>query len=650
MCGIAGILDNSGISPTQIRNMSFIQRHRGPDDEGYAFVDENDRPSLIRGNDTIGELCHLPHIEEISSTQKIRIGLAHRRLSIIDLSPSGHQPMISGDRKYIIIHNGEVYNYKEIRHELHNLGYDFVSNSDTEVILNSYKEWGVACVERFIGMWAFAIWDSVKKNIFLSRDRFGIKPLYYTNKLDNFAFSSELKALFELNFVSKSLEDSIVYQHLARGKVNDLNMTMFKDIIELPPGHNLIYDYRKSSCQCYCYYELGNVRKTFVEENDKLQSPNHVYKNLFENSINLHLRSDVTVGSCLSGGIDSSTIVSYCVKDNSNHTFNTFTASYREKNIDESQYVQLVVSKYKNIVSNYAYPTSEKFWGDLDKFLWHQDLPVKSTSMYAQWEVMKLASSNNMKVLLDGQGADEILGGYGIFAGIYLLKILAHGKLISFIKNANKLKLNRSINVWNEMGRAIFHLIPDWLGRKIHSEKRLGSHFFSTDFHKAHCHLSGVKFLSRKLDIREASELSLKYGLRDLLRYEDRNSMAFSIESRVPFLDHRLVEYSLSLPDDWKINNGWLKYILRRISEPYLPNEVVWRKDKKGFLTPQRIWKQELKQKIYNYLKDFDLPKIFNKDYIFKACLEDIEDNTQLSEFWRFFLFLKWLEVYQIKI
>jgi asparagine synthase (glutamine-hydrolysing) len=648
MCGIIGIVKKTGIDSFELQCMSRIQRHRGPDDEGYVLIDNQNQQHFLRGDGTINEFSYLPHINKISEISAY-IGLAHRRLSIIDLSYAGHQPMGYNENKFIIVYNGEVYNYKEIKRDLQSKDYTFTSNSDTEVILGAYNEWGGECVKKFIGMWAFAILDLKENIVFLSRDRFGIKPLYYTARPEAFAFSSEIKGLLELDFVKRNANYYSIYQYLSFGTLSNYNKTLFEDILELPPGHNLIYKYNEDNLILTQYYDLSYQIKNYIPQINETE-PTLMYKTLFEDSINLHLRSDVSVGSCLSGGLDSSAIVAYSIPKINNHFFNTFSAVYNDKNIDESYYAGLVSSHFKNIRAFYTYPTSEKYWQDIDKLTWHQDLPIDSTSMFAQWEVMKLAKSQNMKVLLDGQGSDESLGGYSIFAGIFLLNLLKKGRMFSFVNNAKRLKENRSINIWNEIWRVVYYILPDILKRKVMQKKRIGHSFISPEFEQEIQDLEIPERISKNINIKESCILAIKYGLHELLRYEDRNSMAFSIESRVPFLDHRLVEYTLSLTDNWKISNGWSKYILRKIAEPYLPGEVVWRKDKKGFITPQKAWKKELNQNILNYLRNYDFPKILNKQQIVNFTLTDINDSTQLSEFWRMLSFLKWVEVYKVKI
>ncbi|MBL7937648.1 MAG: asparagine synthase, partial [Bacteroidia bacterium] len=316
------------------------------------------------------------------------------------------------------------------------------------------------------------------------------------------------------------------------------------------------------------------------------------------------------------------------------------------KEIDESDFAKKAISNYQNIDAYFTYPNIKTYWQDFDKLIWHQDLPINSTSMFAQWEVMKLANQQNVKVLLDGQGADEILGGYYNFAGIYLIEKLKHLQLSSFLNEKKELQQKFSPNINNTIGRAAYYYTPEFIQRRIRAKKRLGMSSISHDYAQQ---LSTIDVPARGgKSFKEQSILSMQFGLQDLLRYEDRNSMAFSIESRVPFLDHRLVELSIALHNHWKINNGWTKYILRKTAEPVLNKEVVWRKYKMGFLTPQKIWKQQSKHELTQFINDSEIPDFINKNYLLQLNQSDINDSSHLSEFWKLISFLKWAEVFKV--
>lgn len=644
MCGIAGIINIEGIDPSYLQVMSKTLRHRGPDDEGFCVLSNSAPELFFKGNDTISELSALPHISEHIQKSFYQIGLVHRRLSILDLSAAGHQPMTYNHNKYTIVFNGEIYNYKELKSELSQKGFQFTSDSDTEVILAAYNYWGENCVNQFVGMWAFAIYDSDKQQLFLSRDRFGIKPLYYFQNQTTFVFASEIKALLALDSVKPEADMKSVFEYISFGTTTDSSANLYKNVQLLQPSHNLVINVTTLKTNTVRYYNLEEQVNNYKLPTDN--TIEKVFKETLNTSIDLHLRSDVSIGSTLSGGLDSSTIVAMAASKMHGQQFKTFTAAYAEKEIDESDFARKAIADYKNIDAHFTYPDIKTYWKDFDRLIWHQDLPINSTSMFAQWEVMKLANQQNVKVLLDGQGADEILGGYYNFAGIYLIEKLKNLKIKSFFKEKNELQQKFSPNINNTLGRAVYYFTPEYMQRHIRSKKRLGMGSISQKYQQG---LSTIDVPARGgRSFKEQSLLSIQFGLQDLLRYEDRNSMAFSIESRVPFLDHRLVELSIALKNDWKINNGWTKYILRKTAEPILNKEVVWRKYKMGFLTPQKIWKLQSKEELNQFINDTTIPDFLDRDYLLKLNNADINDSSHLSEFWKLVSFLKWAEVFKV--
>lgn len=644
MCGIAGIVSLEGVNTRELYKMSTVLKHRGPDDEGFLILDAQNKTQYLKGDDTISELSALPHIQE-ATADNYTMGLLHRRLSILDLSAAGHQPMSYAEGRYELIFNGEIYNYKELRAELKVAGYSFTSDSDTEVILAAYVAWGKSSVTKFVGMWAIALLDVERGELFLSRDRFGIKPLYYTSANGKFAFASEIKALLCLDFVAPEANMTSVFEYVCFGATADPSANLFKQIKPLPPAHHLVLNLSTMQSAISCYYELEkNIEDYNLPSEDNIQQ---TFKDLLDNSINIHMRADVPVGSTLSGGLDSSTLVAMAARKMNGKSFKTFTAAYAEKDIDESDYARKVIASQQNIDGHFTYPNASTYWQDIDKLIWHQDLPINSTSMFAQWEVMKLAKQQNTKVLLDGQGADEILGGYYNFAGLYLIEKLKRGNIPGFITERNELRNKFAPNINNALGRAAYYYLPEFVQRSIRAKKRLGMGFVADAYQQQ---LNTIDVPARGgRTFKEQSLLSTQFGLQDLLRYEDRNSMAFSIESRVPFLDHRLVEFSIALNNDWKIKNGWTKYILRKTAEPLLDKEVVWRKYKMGFLTPQKLWKLQSKKELDTFVNEVKMPTFLNKDYLLKLNSADINDSSHLSEFWKIVSFLKWAEIFNVR-
>lgn len=640
MCGIAGIYNLKGVEVAEVVALSQTLKHRGPDDEGF-FLSNNEQAENCKGEDTITELQYLKHISEIN--YQPNLALVHRRLSIIDVTPLGHQPLLTPDQRYTIVFNGEVYNFKEIRQELEQKGYVFKSNSDTEVVLNAFVEWGATCVNRFVGMWAFVVFDKHKNTLTLSRDRFGIKPLYYFKNQTYFAFASEIKALLKLKEVDKSISNKNLGSYLAFGTTANPYQNLFEYIVDVEPGCNYQLDLNTNQLTKTTYFSIDDELP--INTND-IKTNTQKFEELFTDSIGLHLRSDVEIGSCLSGGLDSSAIVYNASKQLNGVPLKTFTAAYQNKTIDESDYAKLVANDLTNVTDIYTYPDAKTLVADIDKLIYAQDLPIGSTSIFAQWEVMKCAGQNNIKVLLDGQGADEILGGYYNFAGIHLIELLKSFKFNRFFKEYYQLKQNFTPQIKNAVLRAAYYYLPESLQQQLRAKERLSYNFINPGNIKE-LDLLVPKRGGKTFD--EHVNLSVKFGMYELLRYEDRNSMAFSIESRVPFLDHRLVEFIRALPTNQKIHGGWTKYILRKMLNDKLNDKVVWRKDKKGFVTPQQDWKNELIKTLTTELKQSNLPSIMNKNYVLQLCDKDLSNATHLSEFWRAYSVIKWYNTFNLR-
>ena len=642
MCGIVGIVDLNGVNPREIHSMNSILNHRGPDDEGYLLADREGFCTFYKGKDTIIEKNELD-IRACHFDKKKIIAIGHRRLSIIDLSPGGHQPMQF--LNLVISFNGEIYNYIEIRESLVSIGYSFTTNTDTEVILKAYHHWGEKCVSMFVGMWAMVILDFEKNRIFCSRDRFGIKPLYYYKTDQCFAFASEIKALFCYNNVIKKVDEENLFAYLYRGNIDNLTTTLFKDISEFPSGSNAIFGLENMDLKISRYYDVGQIKSE--DKVTSIEEAGAHYHELLQNSLKIHLRSDVPVGSCLSGGIDSSSITAMSAQINKGIDFNTFTAAYYDKNVDESNYVSLIIKMYENVRPYYIYPDSRTFWIDIEKLVWHQDLPINSSSVFAQWEVMKTASASGMKVLLDGQGVDEVLGGYKYFMGVYAYELLRSLRMLKLVHELYLMKVNRSVNSIQELGRTVLSNSFPGLENFVRRRYTYASDLLSNDFRDEHLHDFAPNFSLN--DLYKASVYSIKHVLPELLRYEDRNSMAFSIKSRVPFLDHRIVDFSMSLPNDFKIYKGWSKYVLRKAVENSIPQQIAWRKDKKGFDTPQAQWKNKSKIHIRNFLDSIVVPPYFENARLRKYLLNEEIDTRSQSEFWRIISILCWFKINESK-
>ncbi len=550
MCGINGFTWKDA---TLIERMNGTLKHRGPDDQS-TYIDE-------------------------------RVSLGHRRLSIIDLSPAGRQPMENEDESIWIIFNGEIYNFGEIRPELERKGHKFRSNTDTEVIIHAYEEWGYDCVSKFNGMWAFAIYDKTKGLLFLSRDRFGVKPLYYYQGDKGLVFSSEIKGILEHNLKRRPY-DKAIYDYLALGFVDHSPETFFEGIFRLIPGGSLVYNLSDRSVKVFQWYDLeGNVKgsdklhRNLSEEELALK-----IRDLFEDSVRYRLISDVPVGSCLSGGIDSSAIV-YAMRDlNSQAEIKTFSMVFPGRKIDESSYVDLVV-RDTGVEPYRISPAPDDLLKDLEDLVWTQEEPFRTPSIYGQYKVMELAHKNGMKVLLDGQGSDELFAGYFIYYKYYLFESLLSLRLDEARQTAKVIgdKLN-DIFVFPVATMLSKLGLSNWLLKNIGLKK--ASYLNNLDDIELANPLTDRGFsLNRAL----YSDL-VRYSIPQLLRYEDKNSMRWSIETRVPFLDYRFVELAMSLSSDCKIRKGVTKHILRKALKDLVSPRILERKDKIGFVTPDEDW------------------------------------------------------------
>jgi asparagine synthase (glutamine-hydrolysing) len=590
MCGITGIYTfKEPLDPNCIKRMTESLRHRGPDDEGFLAVDSTSGKVIsLTGIDS---KTYGPRIEDFNGSTNLFLG--HRRLSIIDLSPVGHQPMSNEVGSLWIVHNGEIYNYLEIRKELVSLGHRFKSHTDTEVILHAYEEWGIECLRRFNGMWAFAIWDLKKKTLFCSRDRAGVKPFYYIYDSKQFCFTSEIKALLQIGTFSIEPNEQIIADYLFSGLIDHTQETFFKNIYQLRPGEFLLCDGNKLTIQSY--WDIEPKEDSLSQHNGYADR----FYELLEDSIRLRLRTDVPIGTCLSGGLDSSSIVclaNMLMSDGQNinsklvgEKQKTFSSCFEEPAYDERKFIEEVISR-TGAEKNYVFPDEKDFLNDLYQLIRYQDEPFGSTSMYAQWKVMRLAKERGVTVLLDGQGGDELLAGY----------------LPSFYHLFRQARKDFDIGLLMREGKGFLKHHQNLMGRLFHKTiaamfpKRLRAFFPGLDrngdggaeegFRKNYYRsISWPRKFEHELNnyLYHAFRFTVLPGL---LHYEDRNSMAFSLEARLPFLDYRLVEFSFSLPARLKMDGGVTKVVLREAMKGTLPERVRNRMDKIGFTTPEETW------------------------------------------------------------
>ncbi|MFN8673741.1 MAG: asparagine synthase (glutamine-hydrolyzing) [Candidatus Sericytochromatia bacterium] len=670
MCGISGLFslqDSEFLNLILPMNNTII--HRGPDDEGFIFFEkESLKPYIFGGKTTPKEIFESNEIYSPKSLldknypENSAIALGHRRLSILDLSPKGHQPICSIDGKTWCVFNGEVYNYIEIRQELEEKGYKFNSNTDTEVILSAYKEWGKDCLHKFNGMWAFIIVDIEKKKVFIARDRYGVKPLYYWfSPKGFFAIASEIKQFTVLDGWEAKLNPQRTYDFLEYGLLEHTNETMFKDVFQLRRSEALEFNIsdlkeiiEKKELPIYRWYDLKPK-----EFNGNINMAAKEFEKLFVDSVKLRLRADVPVGSCLSGGLDSSSIV--CVankllaeKDATNLQ-KTFSACSHEKKYDEKEYIDEVVNTRK-IDAHYIYPELNILFENLDELTWVQDEPFGSTSIYAQWSVFKLAAENKVKVMLDGQGSDEQLAGYHIFFQPYLTGLLKENKYINLYKEVKARKNNYGFSEIKSIRSIVANFVSDNIVQNI--RKKIGVSETTTNW--LNIEKLGAKkinpFKLSNINNSNIKELSysqlLDSNLQMLLHWEDRDSMLHSIESRLPFLDYRLVEFVLGLPDDFKIRNGITKYILREGLRNYLPIKIRKRLSKLGFETPEEVWIKQNEDTFRNLInKSIELSNGILNESVKQEFEDIVSGKTRFSFFiWRIISFGKWIEKFNIKI
>jgi asparagine synthase (glutamine-hydrolysing) len=545
MCGICGVVqfDKTHVHPEQISAMMTRMKHRGPDDEGQ-FIKEN-------------------------------VGMGFVRLSIIDLSPNGHQPMSDPLNRFIIIHNGEVYNYLELKEHLSTKGYTFRSSTDTEVILYSFLEWGASCLDHFNGMWAFAIYDIQARSLFLARDRFGIKPLYYRMDQNRLIFASEVPPLLDAEKEARSPDPQAIYEYLAFGRTDRTDNTFFSGIKQLPAGHLLKIE--DDQVKIERWYSLGDQLK------EPFRSPQD-FKEILQSAIGLRLRSDVPLGVCLSGGLDSSSIVSLLLKDFNKKDLQTFSAIYGKNQCgDESSYI----NEYRNLPlkMHFTTPSAESLLTDLPHFVAAHGEPIPSAAAYAQYKVMESARGH-IVVTLDGQGSDEQLAGYHQYFGFFFRGLLSSFRWGTLIRELyHYLHVHRS---FHGIRYFLYYLLPSMF-QHTHSPK--GKEYIFPEF-LGHCisERSQIDNLYHSKNLHDALLANFQKKLAILLKWEDRNSMAFSLESRLPFLDYRLVERTLSLPEKFLIRDGTTKIILREAMKGILPERIRCRQDKIGFGTPQNNW------------------------------------------------------------
>lgn len=583
MCGIFGIVhkENNRSDTHDLERATRLISYRGPDDEGFLLYNAEYKAfQSFSGDDSSTQSREEFNLKPLPKETTWQVGLGHRRLSIIDLSTGGYQPMVRNG--LAICYNGEIYNYKEIRAKLISLGFSFKSQSDTEVILAAWEAWGVNSLSQFNGMFAFLLIDKLLNKVYAVRDRFGIKPLYYYCLPEKVVFASEVKQFRSLPDYSFKLNEQTAIRYLQNGEVDYDQHTFEESINQLKGGELMEMDLNDPLSYAISKWYSLKPQRFKGSEDDAFEK----FHFLLKDSIELRLRSDVTLGSCLSGGLDSSTIVCLMREILRDKQIKTVTSCFKDERFDEWEYAQTIID-HANCNSYRVFPSIQKLQAELDNFIYHLDYPFDSTSQYSQWNVFRAASDAKLKVMVDGQGADEQLAGYGGNDLSLYYGLLRKLKLLDLIRETFTYRKKNGRLPYSFILGAIQKLLPAGVNE-----------FFPQRYRPLQ---QSADWLHSKYDLefeRPAPENLnnwLKYQvlhkpLPSLLRYEDRSSMAFSIESRVPFLDYRLVEFTLGLRENLIYKNGLRKYLLRKSMIDHVPAKILNRTDKMGFVSPEEVW------------------------------------------------------------
>ncbi|MCU7551663.1 asparagine synthase (glutamine-hydrolyzing) [Chitinophagaceae bacterium LB-8] len=586
MCGIAGIFSNNNLLQ-RIGAATACLQHRGPEDHG------------------------------IYSNVHNTLALGHSRLCIIDRTAAARQPLTYQSR-YTIVHNGELYNYLEVKKGLESRGYGFHSQSDTEVMAAAYAAYGKECLQHFDGAFAFAIWDQQEQVLFAARDRFGEKPFYFFYNEDEFLFASEMKALWQAG-VPKEVNQKMLYNYLTIGYTsNPFNPqeTFYNNIQKLPAASCLTFAMQTHELSIENYWQVDAEVNTGIGEATAVEQFNF----LLTESIHKRLRSDVPIGTSLSGGLDSSSIVAFSAQiPSKQYTHQCFTAVFDGFEKDERQYAQAVAAEY-DLHQHLVRVDADDLVKEMDQLMLHQEEPVGSSSVLAQYKVYEAAKAAGITVLLDGQGADEVLAGYHKYYHWYWQELYAKKRLASSgeLKAVRALGVNELFGVKNKAFALFPHfaasLLQNSKAKKASRQPGLNPDFAAD--HKKDFYYS----LPAQLDLNGVLYFNtFVYGLEELLRYADRNSMAHAVEVRLPFLNHQLVEFLFSLPPQFKIHRGWTKWLLRQSVQSLLPAQIVWRAEKVGFEPPQKAWMQNpmVQEKIQEAKK-----LLVSKDVLSKTVLQ----------------------------
>lgn len=647
MCGIAGYFNSTGIRPENLEKMNSRLRHRGPDGEGFVWFDEA-KAYPTAGPDTPLE-CHgdaLPWLaKSLEKDNRFRGGMAHRRLAILDLEAGGHQPMCSSDKRFWISYNGEIYNHPELKEQLIKAGHRFHTRSDTEVLLAAWMQWGPGCLPRLNGMWAFALYDTQTQKLYASRDRFGVKPFYYFHSGRSFVFASEQKALLENPVVRTGIHEAALFDYFVLGQIEYQSESFFQNILELAPAHYLCWDFKTGDCSVHRYYQLQTQYGT--PEQNRISFEEHVQntRDLLEQAIRIRLRADVEVGTCLSGGLDSSAITGLMRKILSpGREIKTFTSVFPGDPSDESKWADSM-AEFSASQSFKVTADAAELLRDLDELSLCQDIPLWSTSTYAQFRVMKMVRDTGIKVVLDGQGGDEVFAGYGLHRYYFQKGLPLQKRWIHLLANG---QLPFYLNQY--LRQELIYQLPPSLTLFFYKRYFPELNVFNSDFLKRNQerYIQMRKRNPSHLNERLASEMNHS-SLKSYLKCEDRCAMWHGVESRTPFADdHPLIDYVFGLGQEYKIRGKLSKFLLRESIKGIVPESIRMRADKMGYATPNNVWINTLAQEMESAL--LDLPEeFFDRKELRKRYKSLFYPTSQLDNgrIFKFFSFSSWYRVFK---
>lgn len=620
MCGISGYLDfKEKVDRETLYAMTDCIRHRGPDDEGYLlFSKEKTYP--FRGKDT-AEDCQVEEylLDAGEEVWEAFLGFGHRRLSILDLSAAGHQPMQAAEGKLAITYNGEIYNYIEIREELRAQGFSFFTDSDTEVVLAAYQAWGQDCVHHFNGMWAFVIYDAEKQRLFCSRDRLGAKPFYYFHKGGHFVFGSEIKQLCQDKLLPKKLNEKLLLTTLMFRLQDFSEETLIEQVFALPGGCNLtlqldLENSRITGIEQKQYWDLDTKQEKEKENN---------WYSYIRQAVRLRLRSDAPIGIMVSGGVDSTFLINEicrCLDETGKkYRLDTFTSCYENAGEHDETYYAHMVNEACSAREHLIYPDEKNTLGAYKKMIWHYENYAPFSTL-GSFMTLEEVAKTGIKVIINGQGGDESMLGYERYFAYYL-KDMLRGNPIKGLKAFQAITKHSKLSTAVLLKYMFYFGMPNLrISRNKRMAGRLLKKSFLDRFQKKQVHQI-IK--SRNLDEMIYNEIR-KTQLTHILRMDDRGYMAHSLESRVPFIDYQYLEKAVKLVPMEKIKDGFTKYLLREKMDKSMPKEVVWRKSKNGWSSPAGCWVERFdKAEVENMLKNPRSERFFRMDYVRKLWQEN---------------------------